>query len=623
MTTTKLSLLKRRVEMQPDDILPVVGDGKNWAMRAEDMAKFVGPYVPVSEELITAAQTATEAANRASQSAEDAAASTAAIAQASSSDAGEISGAEVLPVSRGAGLLQTTLTKIAKWVTQTYQGVTQAGAGGVAQTIEGMLSKTLYVSDFDTLSHAVTAGLYKRLVIPVGTTVTLVVPTDCATIPAAMSAIAGWVIQGGVVILVADGTYVPTGTINLNHPYGTNIAVRGSSNTACVFQITGMPTFDLFVVSAGNTLGEISNIGLIATTKADAAHNATALLAVDNAKILYAPGIRTDNFYYGIAARNGAFINAPVHNVDHSGDVGVWAFCRSFINAQGGQSNNASDAANGWGWGYEAEYGSVVDCSGSSSRGCNVAGVGSLSNSQVRALNHNASGNIGSGFYASADGTIENHYSTAKDNGRYGIEELGGSRVLGNNVTMGNNTLGNIKPVATLDNGTLGARIVPNVAGPLRIDTADVGPVYFNTSGGLQAEVRDQAAATSRSYLQGGNAANANQPTFGSDGPAADISTRYQAKGRGAHYFRNGQGTQASIGNTDSAVNFPQLRGGAAGGAVVLEAVGSDAAIDVGVFPKGGGYINLGAAYNAGTVAQAGYVWMRTSDGVLRRFLIG
>lgn len=623
MATTKLSLLKRRVQMQPGDILPVVGDGKNWAMRAEDLAKFVGPYVPVSEELITAAQTATEAANRASQSAEDAASSTAAIAQASSSDAGEISGGEVLPVSRGTGLLQTTLTKIAKWVIQTYQGVTQAGAGGVAQTIASMFSKTLYASDYDTLSHAVTAGLYKRLVIPVGTQVTLVVPTDCSTIPAAMSAIAGWIIQGSVVILIADGTYVPTGTINLNHPYGANIAVRGSSNTACVFQITGMPTFDLFVVSAGYTLGEISNIGLVATTKADRAHNATALLAVDKASILYAPGIRTDNFYYGIAARNDAFINAPVHNVDHSGDVGVWAFCGSFINAQGGQSNNASDVANGWGWGYEAEYGSVVDCSGSSSRGCNVAGVGSLSNSQVRALNHNASGNIGSGFYAAADGTIENHYSTAKDNGRYGIEELGGSRVLGNDLTLGGNGRGNVKPVATFDNSSLGARIVPNVAGPLRIDTTDVSPVYFNTAGGLQAEVRDQVAATSHPYLQGGNAANANQPTYGSDGVAADISTRYQSKGRGAHYFRNGQGTQAAIANTDNAVNFPQLRGGATGAAVIFEAAGSDTDIGVGLFPKGAAHIMLGAQYISGKFEQTGCIEFQTPDGVVRRLLIG
>lgn len=44
--------------------------------------------------------------------------------------AGTISGTELIPVSRGAGLLQTTLTTMAQWLVSTYQGFTQVGTGG-------------------------------------------------------------------------------------------------------------------------------------------------------------------------------------------------------------------------------------------------------------------------------------------------------------------------------------------------------------------------------------------------------------------------------------------------------------------------------------------------------------
>nr|WP_057928429.1 hypothetical protein [Burkholderia ambifaria] len=120
MTTNKLSLMKRRLQMQVDDIIPVVGDGKNWAMTAAALATFVGPYVPVSEDLIEGARVATEAADRASQAAALAAASTAAIAQGSSPDAGDLTGAEIIPGSRGAGLIQTTLDKVAAWTLQSH-----------------------------------------------------------------------------------------------------------------------------------------------------------------------------------------------------------------------------------------------------------------------------------------------------------------------------------------------------------------------------------------------------------------------------------------------------------------------------------------------------------------------
>jgi hypothetical protein len=50
-------------------------------------------------------------------------------------DAGTLTGVETLPVSRGTGRLQTSLTKIATWLLGTFQGFTQNGAGATARTI--------------------------------------------------------------------------------------------------------------------------------------------------------------------------------------------------------------------------------------------------------------------------------------------------------------------------------------------------------------------------------------------------------------------------------------------------------------------------------------------------------
>jgi lysophospholipase L1-like esterase len=78
------------------------------------------------------------AATSAAASAAAAAASVAAIGSGASPDAGTLTGPEVLPLSRGAGLLQTTLTKVAQWILQTFAGLPktpiQFGAKGDGAT---------------------------------------------------------------------------------------------------------------------------------------------------------------------------------------------------------------------------------------------------------------------------------------------------------------------------------------------------------------------------------------------------------------------------------------------------------------------------------------------------------
>lgn len=64
-------------------------------------------------------------------------------------DAGALTGSEQVPVSRGnGGPLKTTLTAIAQWVLQTYQGFTQSGAGVVARTAQDKLRESVSVADY-------------------------------------------------------------------------------------------------------------------------------------------------------------------------------------------------------------------------------------------------------------------------------------------------------------------------------------------------------------------------------------------------------------------------------------------------------------------------------------------
>lgn len=506
-------------------------------------------------------------------------------------DAGTLTGAEIVPMNRSAGLLQTTLTNIAQWVVQTYQGFTQAGTGAVAQTVAGSLAKTLYVSDYDTTAHAIAAGLNNRLIIPAGTTLTLNVPSVCATIQAAFAAIAGWVIQGTLIIQVADGTYTLASGINVNHPYGANIQLLGNTTTPdnCVLQGPNPPTFDALVCSNGNTLGMLDGFRFDLPAKAGSANNATAVLALNGAIIRCGSHIKTNNWYYGIGARVGSVIYARYANVNNAGDVGIWAFVGSSIDCEYATVTNSNDSANGLGFGFQAEYGSSLDCSNATASGCYIAGIAALSNSQVRALGATSSSNTGSGILAKDNAEVECHNAIANSNTRYGVEEIGAGRVLYSAITTSGNTLGTRAPVALLDNTNLGARLV-STSGSMRLDTTDTSSVYFNNANGLQAEVQDGGAGTrNRPVLRGGGTANGFQAQLTAAGSDTDIAIRLDTKGAGSLFLNTGSGPQFSVFDTPSVANRFSATGAIAGSAPRLQASGSDTNINLRYTPKGTG----------------------------------
>lgn len=395
------------------------------------------------------------------------------------------------------------------------------------------------------------------------------VPNQYSTLQLAMEAIRNKAIQNTatVTIKIADGTYIWNSNQNLNHSNGDRIQIIGNQTTPenVTITTTGVPTFDMLSVTDGHVLGFLDGVYITTPTKATLSNNYTAILADNNSSIICGDKVKTNNWYYGIAARNGSFIKCRYANVANAGDVGIWAFNGSVVDAQHATVTAAIDATNSWGWGFEAEYGSLLDCSYGSATGCQRGGAGALSNSAVRALNFNGSSNIGSGLYAIAGGVIEAHNATLNSNARYGYEQELNGQIYGGNVTTSGNTIAPYSNYAYFDNsGVLGARIAAN--GSLRIDTNGANSIYFNTSGGPQFEVAHSASAVNRPYVQGSS--------YGSP--------------------------------------------------VILGASGVDSVIDLALYPKGNGsYVRLGAGFTSSAdVAVTGYIQVKDNNGTIRKLAI-
>ena len=399
--------------------------------------------------------------------------------------------------------------------------------------------------------------------------VTLSVPSQYPTIQDAFTYLATKRINSGttVKIQVADGTYTLTSAINANHPDGSQIQLLGNQTTAanCVLQVVGQSTFDAIVVSSRNVLGFLNGFRIRSTVKALLANNSTGVLAVQNATIICGTKIEVDNFYYGIASRDGSYIYCPSAVVTNAGDVGIWAFCGSTIVANNATSNYASDVANSWGYGFEAEFGSTLVATGASATGCLIAGIASLSNSICRTHNATCNANIGSGFYSLSGGQIECYGSSSTNNQRYGLEINEYANIIGVSTNTGN-TLGAANSFAFVGGIGNQGRIASSV-GALRVDAGDTSSVYFNNSNGLQFEVK---------------------------GPFLTTVNRIQASGNSA------------------------------GQAPFFVAEGNDSIIDFGIFPKGNGsYIQLGAGhFTQADSPTTGYIQVKDNTGVIRKLAV-
>jgi len=471
-------------------------------------------------------------------------------------------------------------------------GFQQEGTEAVPTTVQSKLRELVSVGDYGD-----TDGIG---------TITINVPSQFATIQDAFNWLANKTIASGttVTIQVADGTYTLTSGINANHPQGSQIRLVGNETTPdnCIITVSAAPTFDALIVSNGNTLGYLNGFRFTLASKAGRANNNAAVLANNGATIICGPKVKTNNWYYGIAARNGSFVSCDYAVVDNAGDVGIWAFVGSTVYCRYASSSNANDNANGYGYGFQAEYGSAMDCSNASASGCSIAGIASLSNSNLRAISATSSSNTGSGFLARDNGTIENHSSTANSNTRYGEERITGGVIHGSGVTLSTNTLGATSGFAYFDNSaSLGGRIAVNGTG--RIDNNGAAGWFFNTSGGPQLEVSHTASTSSWPLLTG---SSTDAPRIVAQGGAANLDFAVQAKGTGSVYL----GTHRA--------NYVRINPAATGAPPSIYPEG-EANLDLILGSKGTGVVRFGTWTANADVAVNGYITIKDAAGNTRK----
>lgn len=412
-----------------------------------------------------------------------------------------------------------------------------------------------------------------------------------------------------VTIKLANGDHFLSESAVVNHLDGAQLKVIGNITDPSLCRIkvlnevaNGGPTFDAIVCGAGFSLGLLDGVTVELANKAGLDRNFTAVLALARASITCGNKVVTRNWYYGIAAREDAYIRCEGCEVYDAGDVGIWAYVGSTVDCAGAKVYNVSDPDNGFGYGIQAEFGSTVTCTGAEASGCYIAGIAALSGGTVRAHYANTFNNVGSGMLARDGGNMEIHGATSTGNSRYGLETLSHGSIKGGSVTMSGNTLGNVSDSVYFDNGPAGARIASN--GDMRIDTNGANNIYFNTSGGVQAQIAHTANSNSWSMLRG---SAANQPGVEAAGNAGSIDYNVRGKGNGRIFAASQR------------PNFVAISGASAGQPVTVEPEGGDNHIDMILKGKGtNGRLRWGL-HTGGSVTPNGYVEWKLEDGAIVR----
>lgn len=469
-------------------------------------------------------------------------------------------------------------------------GFVQAATGAVARTVQDKLRESISASDVGAAN-----------------TVTLNVPEQYATIQDALDYLAGKTIVSGtnIIIQVADGTYTLSSGLTINHPQGAQIQLVGNPTTPsnCVITVSGSPTFDMLAVTNGYTLGLVNGFRFTLASKASSANNATAILAKNGGKIAEVKNCQVNNWYYSIVARDGAYIYTHDCTTSNAGDVSVWGFCGGVVQGYNLTVSGANDSANNLGYGFQAEYGGVVDVYNSSATTCYRAGFAALSNGSGRYYNCTANANAGSGFVVQGGGVVEANGSSSIGNTRYGIEFFGAGTCTGLSTNSGN-TMGVDNGNLYIDQGALGARLA--ATGDMRIDVNGSNNIYFNSSGGTQAHIAHTSGSVNFPLLTGTSGTNV---VFSANGAGANLDVSVKGKGTGFVF----------IGNNKQ--NYLRVNANASGTAPQLLAEGEDTDIDLFLGGKGSGVVRFGTYTLTADVACNGYITIKDSAGTIRKLM--
>lgn len=211
-----------------------------------------------------------------------------------------------------------------------------------------------------------------------------------------------------VVISVRDGTYVLPGAIEMTHGNGSQIDLIGNVSNPAAVTLTFPNSTDGIYLRDSHTLGYLNGF----TFRGEWALSGNAGLATSgirasaNASITLGDQMIVKNFYYGVQADQGGFVEADRVKVIDAGDAGLFAYDGGIIDASYATVTRAVDTTRGLGSGVVAEIGGRVRCNNIVVTDCLKAGLQAIGGN-IRADNFSANSNRRYGVYVERNGIFD------------------------------------------------------------------------------------------------------------------------------------------------------------------------------------------------------------------------
>ncbi len=273
--------------------------------------------------------------------------------------------------------------------------------------------------------------------------------------------------DGYLTISLEDGVHSFTETLNIRHPDGNRLAIRGnpSDESAVELHFNGPDAANGFLLDSGSVLDLLSSLTIVGDgqdTKQGVFVYSGSLLNVQNLVIegctgaalrseynsmIYASPnslLTQNNSGYGVYVGNNSIISANgVQSLNNGNGVGV------FYGATGIFPNAVSSSNSGFGFGVG--WGGKISATNSISSQNSGSGFLVQDNATARLNFAEASENGGTGFDVRSAVMIAD-YSTAVDNGAYGYEADRHTYIQARNTNIYGNPSGDFN-TGTTDDG--------------------------------------------------------------------------------------------------------------------------------------------------------------------------
>lgn len=354
--------------------------------------------------------------------------------------------------------------------------------GQLLVAAQGATITHLYLSETSSFSRFKTGSTWSdwtRSAKAISANTTLSVPSEFATIAAAMSYLQEYRIDPDVTVTIslANGTYNVTSSTSLNHPDGQRIRLIGNtgSPSSVVLNWNGTPNDHTLKVTDGYSFGLINGIQF--------SSNAVALFGAIAALTNGAVTVGANNIYnamgYSFYASENAYLEAEggtINGTDGSTRGGLCTLGSTMVLSSVTMTNGVL--------GLSSTLGSKIILSSCTITSMTTDGIQADNNSLVVLAGGNTvSSNTSDGIQLSTGSiAVEIGTNTLSSNGVYGINYNTGVYVRGNTWSGSGNGTALESPVAFFVNGG-----IQNNTTDLTL-TPNSGHVKFGTHAAIGAE---------------------------------------------------------------------------------------------------------------------------------------